>query len=427
MILNILEKKNKYHGLQLSSYLFILIPFLLITGPFLPDLSLVIIITLFTYSLIKSGKLIYFKNIYVYFFLTFFLCIIISLINSEYAYIAYKPSLSYFRFGLFALATASILYFKNDIIVKLSKFFILILIVLGIDTFFQYIFGFNILGWQRLDNNFRITSLFGEDEVLGSYIARFFPFILSLFLFSKKYYNKKYENFIIFLIILLSGIICLFSGERTSFFLFLISIFLILFTCHSIRKVFFRSTLILIPVLLTLLFTDQKIKFRMYDFTIKQLGFNSESKRIVIFSEIYEGHYKIAYKMFREKPLTGHGVKSFREYCSKEENFVAVNACTTHPHNIYMQLLAETGIISFLLVISIFILISIKLINISFNSLIKKNNKTEDYLTLIYIFYAVNLFPIAPSGNFFNNWMSIIYYLPSGYFIYLNNFKNARI
>ena len=92
-----------------------------------------------------------------------------------------------------------------------------------------------------------------------------------------------------------------------------------------------------------------------------------------------------------------------------------------------MQLLAETGIISFLLVISIFILLSIKLIKIFYDSLIKKNNKTEDYLTLIYIFYAVNLFPIAPSGNFFNNWMSIIYYLPLGYLIYLNKFKNARI
>lgn len=422
-----IERIDKYYGLNVSAYLFILIPFFLITGPFLPDLSLVIIVILFMYSLIRSKNFNQFKNIYVYYFIAFFICIIISLINSEYAYIAYKPSISYFRFGLFALATASILYFKNDIIFKLSKFFILILTVLGIDTIFQYIFGFNILGWQKLDNNFRITSLFGEDEVLGSYIARLFPFILSLFLFSKKYYNKKYENFIIFSIILLSGIICLFSGERTSFFLFLISILLIIFTCNSIRKIFIRSILILIPILLTLLFTDQKIKFRMYDFTIKQLGFNSESERIVIFSEIYEGHYKIAYKMFREKPLTGHGVKSFREYCSKKENFIAVNACTTHPHNIYMQLLAETGIISFLLVISIFILLSIKLIKIFYDSLIKKNNKTEDYLTLIYIFYAVNLFPIAPSGNFFNNWMSIIYYLPLGYLIYLNKFKNARI
>ena len=92
-----------------------------------------------------------------------------------------------------------------------------------------------------------------------------------------------------------------------------------------------------------------------------------------------------------------------------------------------MQLLAETGIIPFLIVLSLFLLISWKLIKISIESLIlNKKNQNKDYLTLVYIFYAVNLFPIAPSGNFFNNWINIIYYLPSGYFIYLNTLKNVR-
>ena len=58
--------------------------------------------------------------------------------------------------------------------------------------------------------------------------------------------------------------------------------------------------------------------------------------------------------MFKEKPLFGHGAKMFRIYCQKEENFVAINACTSHPHNFYAQMLAEAGIIGFLLLISIF-------------------------------------------------------------------------
>ena len=88
----------------------------------------------------------------------------------------------------------------------------------------------------------------------------------------------------------------------------------------------------------------------------------------------------------------------------KKKNFIAINACTTHPHNIYMQLLAETGIIPFFIVLSLFFLVSWKLIKISIESLIlNKKNQNKDYLTLVYIFYAVNLFPIAPSGNFFNN------------------------
>ena len=48
--------------------------------------------------------------------------------------------------------------------------------------------------------------------------------------------------------------------------------------------------------------------------------------------------------MFKEKPLFGHGVKIFRHYCGKDENYVSELACTTHPHNAY-AILAETGII----------------------------------------------------------------------------------
>ena len=78
-----------------------------------------------------------------------------------------------------------------------------------------------------------------------------------------------------------------------------------------------------------------------------QLGVNSE--RIVVFSKTYESHYKIALNMFKEKPFFGHGVKMFRDYCAKPENFVATNECTTHPHNVYMQLLAETGLFGFII------------------------------------------------------------------------------
>ena len=61
--------------------------------------------------------------------------------------------------------------------------------------------------------------------------------------------------------------------------------------------------------------------------------------------------------MFKEKPIFGHGPKMFRYYCSKDENFVAPNACTTHPHNFYAQMLAELELIGFITLIGIFLFI----------------------------------------------------------------------
>ena len=164
----------------------------------------------------------------------------------------------------------------------------------------------------------------------------------------------------------------------------------------------------------------------MFDEPIAQLGLTSKSERLVIFSKTYEGHYIIALNMFKQKPILGHGPKSFRKFCSEPKNYVYDYACTTHPHNILMQLLAETGIIGSLFYISIFFFITFNLLKVSVKSIFYKNNDQKDYLTLIYIFYFINLFPIAPSGNFFNNWLSTIYYLPLGYMLFLLSYKSKN-
>jgi len=33
----------------------------------------------------------------------------------------------------------------------------------------------------------------------------------------------------------------------------------------------------------------------------------------------------------------------------------------------------------------------------------------------------VNLWPLIPSGNFFNNWLSMIYFYPIAYYFYFNS------
>jgi len=413
---------NSFFEKKILGYIYILFPVALITGPFFPDLFVVVISLYFllNFKVFKKNQI--FDNKFYWLFIIFYSVLCISSFISEYNVYSIKPSVTYLRFGLFAIGTYFIISKDYSIILKLFKVFLIILLILLIDSIFQFIFGHNLIGFVH-EHKYRVTSFFGEDEVLGSYIARLFPFMISLLIFSQEEFNLKINPLLYIFIFLSASLICLLSGERTSLILIILSISLMFFTCHKIRKLIFYVIVAVTVTLTTIILTNEKIKERVFVQSIQQLGFTSKSERIVIFSKAYEGHYMIAFKMFKEKPILGHGPKTFRKYCSEPKNYLYEFACTTHPHNILMQLLAETGVIGSLFYISIFVLLSFNLAKIGIKSIFYKDYAQKDYITLIYIFYFVNLFPLAPSGNFFNNWLSTIYYLPLGYMIFLLNFR----
>ena len=71
-----------------------------------------------------------------------------------------------------------------------------------------------------------------------------------------------------------------------------------------------------------------------------------------IFTPIHDSHYRTAYNMYKDKPFLGHGPKMFRVICNDKKYAVGKYSCATHPHNFYIQLLAETGILGFLFLLS---------------------------------------------------------------------------
>ena len=413
--------------LNFLSILFISIPFLLITGPFLPDLSLVIItLSLLVISLHKK-EFIIFSNIYIKLFII--ICICLTLVSiSTLNITSIKSSIFYFRFGLFVLFASFILNNNQNIFKNLLYIFLIIYSFLFIDTLYQYFFHKNIFGFvHEYGSNFRITSFFGDDEVLGSYTARFFPLLMFLIIYNLSFDLSKKYFFIITLTVVVAFTIVLLSGERTSIGLFILSFLFIFFSSNNFRKIFIIPLIIIIVVFVSVLSLSQKVKNRVITQTINQMGLNSGSERLILFSKTYEGHYLISYNMFKEKPLVGHGAKMFRFYCSKEENFIDHNACTTHPHNFYAQMLAETGIFGFIILMGIFISTCYFFVKNIYFQIYKKRQLITDQSICLLSFYFMTLFPLLPSGNFFNNWLSIIIYYPLSFLIYNINSKKFYV
>ena len=98
-----------------------------------------------------------------------------------------------------------------------------------------------------------------------------------------------------------------------------------------------------------------------------------------------------------------------------------VNGCNTHPHNFFIQILSETGIIGFSFFIFLYMYMLIGSLNFLFNVKLLNNlynYKVDLKISLLFGSFLVIFFPLFPSGNFFNNWISMILYFPIGFLLY---------
>jgi len=154
----------------------------------------------------------------------------------------------------------------------------------------------------------------------------------------------------------------------------------------------------------------------MFNETIKQMNVQSGLENVKIFSEHHERIYFSAYKMFQSNLFFGHGPKTFRKLCSLPE--YNPGACSTHPHNTYLQILAELGFIGAFFVTSFFIYILYQLFVILRNIYFRKEFQVEEIKTALLICLLISLWPLSPSANFFSSWINNFYYLPFGIYLY---------
>ena len=121
--------------------------------------------------------------------------------------------------------------------------------------------------------------------------------------------------------------------------------------------------------------------------------------------------------MFKGKPLIGHGPKMFRVLCKDKKFQIGYNPCDMHPHNFYVQLLAETGIIGFLFLSSTLVYVLYAALRQLKSIIFRQKRYLTDYQVCLLAGILITVWPISPNGNFFNNWLMIIYSLPVGFYL----------
>ena len=108
--------KEKLIFFTIPIILFSLIPLFLVTGPFLSDFSISLIVIIFLIYCFKENKFHYFKNKYFYFFLIFWFYLIFNSLINNLNLDSLKISFFYFRYGVFVIAIVALLEVDNKFI-----------------------------------------------------------------------------------------------------------------------------------------------------------------------------------------------------------------------------------------------------------------------------------------------------------------------
>lgn len=416
--------KIKFHF-----FLLCLIPAALVTGPFLGDFIIVTLIFLFIFFFRKNffysdNFLIKEDKILIIFF-TLWIIFCLSSIFSIDPLFSLNSSFFFIRWTVFALIAGNLIYYHKDKIHFFFKFLLVTLLIVSLDGLFQYIFGYNTLGYEKITRN-RLSGFFNDELILGSYLSKLYPLLLSTYFFCINRLQKKWHIILVITSICVSLVIFL-SAERASFYHHIIFFILLLlvFDYKKIDKKFIILYSLIIIIFFILLGINDPKKYKRLSYPIKNFIIKES-----IFSDQHLAHFHSAKKMFLDNKLIGVGPRLFRKLCSDErynlddisnENIKKFNQCSTHPHNTYVQILAESGILGFGIVFFLFFLIFLKILRHLLYKVIKNTYIYENYELCLLIAIFIYLFPFSTNANFFNNWVnvSLSLYLAFNYFFFL--------
>ena len=378
--------------------LFSLIPISVIIGSSVSLANISFILIVFLIFTLKNIE----KEIFNNSALIFLIFLYFYLIFNSFIAIDFEMSASRnFGFIRFILLFVVVNYFFNSSN-KSNNIFVfwsLIVIIVALDSFIEFSFGENILGYGEKYGD-RIVSFFKDEPVVGAYLNAFIFIIIGYF------FDKFIEKDLKFKILLVLIIFFLFSavlitGERSNGIKALLG--LILFIIFN-KKLNFNFKILTFLSVITIfsfvLINSSFLKYRYYNAFIYHFA-DSERLSSFLKNQHYFALYKSGVAIFKDYPFFGVGNKNYRVVINKKE-YVEVKS--THPHQIYFEFLSEHGAVGTIILLSIIFALmfkNLKIIILSRNSI--------QLGCLIYL--IINFVPILPSGSFFTDFNSTFFWL----------------
>jgi O-antigen ligase len=371
--------------------------------------TLFLITTLF---LFYSKKIrIKFDNIDYLLVIFFLLGFIATMINvTILGKLSLLKSITDFRFLFFFVLIRNLINYK---IVNLKFIFSVSLFCtsfLSLDIIYQHLNNKDFFGNTPFDGRFNGT--FGHEAIAGGYIQKNFALSLcAIFLLTIKYQKKN----LLFLVTTMLGLGILLSLDRMPFIIYLFTIILLIFFLKNYRLLFIFNFVIIL-IIFIFLFNNYKILNDRYFALSSELNFNKFSNFFLTNSneiikkdiiEIkndnyligdYSKIYKTSYYVWLKNPILGSGKRSFGKICDSVKIYRSNILCSTHPHNIYLEVVVTHGVLGLITFLT-FIIISFY--NIKKKIFTFNNNYYYIISSLFLTILFSELFPLRSYGSIF--------------------------
>lgn len=392
---------DRFSKFKIIDYFILVIPIFYVLGSPFINLCTIVFSLIFLVDSFNKKNWSWIKEKWVIFFLIFW---IYNIINSFFAIEtlkSLKSSFFYIRFLLFALCIYY-LGFKYLSLKKVLFFWSIIISFISLDIYVQYFFGYDFFGYKAIHIP-RYSGPFGSELVAGAYLSRLIPLIIPLFLLY--FFNFKF----IYKILICGLTLSLFfsvmlTGERASFLFILAFLFLYIFFVFRKNISILIKLSIIITLITGILANVPEVKKRYSDFYNIIQNFTESS---------YGKLYSSAFQLWKLNKISGVGFKNFRVNCDIEVSDISNNnhpLCSTHPHNFYLEILSETGIIG-LIIYSIFLFHL-------FTKIFRKFKINKNYLSYFQISpilcMILLIWPILSAGSFYTSWNGSFYWLYLG-------------
>ena len=179
-----LNKNQKYNDINISQslYIFLFILLTLFSVPLLPEIGILFVILFF--FLIKN-KIVFSSELkkIIFFFLVFYFLINISNLSIDKNILqSFKVSVFYIMFLIYIVILRELILLDHFNTNK-TLFFVFFYIFVILDGGMQFYTGANFFGLEK--EGFKISGIFGDEQIMGSFLVKLLPLTL-FFIFNSK-------------------------------------------------------------------------------------------------------------------------------------------------------------------------------------------------------------------------------------------------